>query len=94
MTAWGRNWLEPNRLAVRLLLVALMVASLIIALGETVLTMGSARGARARPSVAPLGRRGAGDPRRRHAPLTLLARIAASTAVLVAVAVEDTVGTT
>ena len=30
MTAWGANWLEPNRLAVRLLLVGLMFASLLM----------------------------------------------------------------
>lgn len=30
MTAWGANWLEPGRLAVRLLLVGLMFASLLM----------------------------------------------------------------
>jgi low temperature requirement protein LtrA len=30
MTAWGANWLEPNRVAVRLLLVGLMFASLLM----------------------------------------------------------------
>ena len=30
MTAWGTNWLEPDRLPVRLLLVALMFASLLM----------------------------------------------------------------
>jgi low temperature requirement protein LtrA len=30
MTAWGANWLEPNRLPVRLLLVGLMFASLLM----------------------------------------------------------------
>jgi low temperature requirement protein LtrA len=30
MTAWGANWLEPNRLAVRLLLAGLMFASLLM----------------------------------------------------------------
>jgi low temperature requirement protein LtrA len=30
MTAWGANWLEPNRLPVRVLLVALMFASLLM----------------------------------------------------------------
>ena len=36
MTAWGANWLDPNRLAVRLLLVALMFASLLmsVAIGD------------------------------------------------------------
>jgi low temperature requirement protein LtrA len=33
MTAWGANWLEPNRLPVRLLLVGLMFASLLMSLG-------------------------------------------------------------
>ena len=30
MTAWGANWLEPNRLPVRLLLAGLMFASLLM----------------------------------------------------------------
>jgi low temperature requirement protein LtrA len=30
MTAWGANWLEPDRLPVRLLLVGLMFASLLM----------------------------------------------------------------
>ena len=36
MTAWGANWLDPERLAVRLLLVGLMFASLLmsVAIGE------------------------------------------------------------
>jgi hypothetical protein len=36
MTAWGANWLEPDRLPVRVLLVALMFASLLmsVAIGE------------------------------------------------------------
>ncbi len=36
MTAWGANWLEPNRLPVRLLLVGLMFASLLmsVAIGD------------------------------------------------------------
>jgi low temperature requirement protein LtrA len=33
MTAWGANWLEPNRLPVRLLLVGLMFASLLMSAG-------------------------------------------------------------
>jgi low temperature requirement protein LtrA len=33
MTAWGANWLEPGRLAVRLLLVVLMFASLLMSAG-------------------------------------------------------------
>jgi low temperature requirement protein LtrA len=33
MTAWGANWLEPNRLAVRLLLAGLMFASLLMSAG-------------------------------------------------------------
>jgi low temperature requirement protein LtrA len=36
MTAWGANWLEPDRLAVRVLLVGLMFASLLmsVAIGD------------------------------------------------------------
>jgi low temperature requirement protein LtrA len=36
MTAWGANWLEPNRLPVRVLLVGLMFASLLmsVAIGD------------------------------------------------------------
>jgi low temperature requirement protein LtrA len=36
MTAWGANWLDPDRLAVRLLLVGLMFASLLmsVAIGD------------------------------------------------------------
>src|ERR1700712_2806839 len=36
MTAWGANWLDPARLAVRLLLVGLMFASLLmsVAIGD------------------------------------------------------------
>jgi low temperature requirement protein LtrA len=36
MTAWGANWLEPDRLPVRLLLVGLMFASLLmsVAIGD------------------------------------------------------------
>jgi low temperature requirement protein LtrA len=36
MTAWGSNWLDPDRLAVRLLLVGLMFASLLmsVAIGD------------------------------------------------------------
>ena len=30
MTAWGMNWLDPDRLPVRLMLVGLMFASLIM----------------------------------------------------------------
>ena len=33
MTTWGANWLEPNRLPVRLLLVGLMFASLLMSAG-------------------------------------------------------------
>ncbi len=33
MTAWGANWLEPDRLPVRLCLVGLMFASLLMAVG-------------------------------------------------------------
>jgi low temperature requirement protein LtrA len=33
MTAWGVNWLEPDRLPVRLLLVGLMFASLLMSVG-------------------------------------------------------------
>jgi low temperature requirement protein LtrA len=33
MTAWGANWLEPDRLPVRLLLVGLMFASLLMSVG-------------------------------------------------------------
>jgi low temperature requirement protein LtrA len=33
MTAWGVNWLEPDRLAVRVLLVGLMFASLLMSAG-------------------------------------------------------------
>ncbi len=33
MTAWGANWLEPNRLPVRLLLAGLMFASLLMSVG-------------------------------------------------------------
>src|ERR671915_411031 len=33
MTAWGANWLDPDRLPVRLLLVGLMFASLLMSLG-------------------------------------------------------------
>jgi low temperature requirement protein LtrA len=33
MTAWGANWLEPDRLPVRVLLVALMFASLLMSVG-------------------------------------------------------------
>jgi low temperature requirement protein LtrA len=33
MTAWGVNWLEPDRLAVRVLLVGLMFASLLMSVG-------------------------------------------------------------
>src|ERR687889_2586546 len=33
MVAWGANWLEPNRLPVRLLLVGLMFASLLMSVG-------------------------------------------------------------
>jgi low temperature requirement protein LtrA len=33
MTAWGANWLEPGRLAVRLLLAGLMFASLLMSVG-------------------------------------------------------------
>jgi low temperature requirement protein LtrA len=33
MTAWGANWLNPNRLPVRLLLVGLMFASLLMSVG-------------------------------------------------------------
>jgi low temperature requirement protein LtrA len=33
MTAWGANWLEPDRLAVRALLVGLMFASLLMSVG-------------------------------------------------------------
>src|SRR4051794_24411128 len=33
MTAWGANWLEPQRLPVRLLLVGLMFASLLMSVG-------------------------------------------------------------
>jgi low temperature requirement protein LtrA len=33
MTAWGANWLDPNRLPVRLLLVGLMFASLLMSVG-------------------------------------------------------------
>jgi low temperature requirement protein LtrA len=36
MTAWGTNWLEPDRLPVRLCFVGLMFASLLmsVAIGE------------------------------------------------------------
>jgi low temperature requirement protein LtrA len=34
MTAWGANWLEPERLPVRLLLVGLMFASLLMSVGS------------------------------------------------------------
>jgi low temperature requirement protein LtrA len=33
MTAWGANWLEPDRLPVRLMLVGLMFASLLMSVG-------------------------------------------------------------
>src|SRR6478609_3847688 len=33
MTAWGANWLEPDRLPVRLMLVGLMFASLLMSAG-------------------------------------------------------------
>src|ERR1700745_3468455 len=33
MTAWGANWLEPDRLPVRALLVGLMFASLLMSVG-------------------------------------------------------------
>jgi low temperature requirement protein LtrA len=33
MTAWGANWLEPDRLPVRLMLIALMFASLLMSAG-------------------------------------------------------------
>jgi low temperature requirement protein LtrA len=33
MTAWGANWLDPDRLAVRLLLAGLMFASLLMSVG-------------------------------------------------------------
>jgi low temperature requirement protein LtrA len=47
MTAWGANWLDPERLPVRALLVGLMFASLLMSVaiadvGETVLTTGNA----------------------------------------------------
>src|SRR6478752_3766176 len=33
MTAWGANWLEPDRLPVRALLIGLMFASLLMSVG-------------------------------------------------------------
>jgi len=35
MTVWGANWLEPDALPVRLVLVALMFASLLMAVAST-----------------------------------------------------------
>jgi hypothetical protein len=62
MTAWGANWLEPNRLPVRLLLVGLMFASLL---------MSVANRRRRRPP------RAVGDRRRRHPHRRLVAALAA-----------------
>jgi low temperature requirement protein LtrA len=49
MTAWGANWLDPDRLPVRLLLVGLMFASLL---------MGCPAAAGASTSGTPRSRRG------------------------------------
>ena len=83
-TAWGANWLDPDRLPVRLLLVGLMFASLLMvifareAVGHV-------------PRSRPLGLAALAILAVATSPLTLIVSIAASTAVLVAVAIADTV---
>ena len=39
MVAWGANWLDPDRLPVRLLLVGLMFASLLMSVGIAISAM-------------------------------------------------------
>ena len=78
MTAWGANWLDPDRLPVRALLVG-QVFFLRDVLGQV-------------PRSRPLGLAALAILAVATAPLTLIVGIGASTAVLVAVAIADTVG--
>ncbi len=105
-TAWGTNWLEPDRLLVRVLLVGLMFASLLMSVaipdafdGRAWLfalfliaqvifrreTVGHI------PRSRPLGLAGLAILALATAPLTMIVGIAAASAVLVAVAIADTV---
>jgi low temperature requirement protein LtrA len=84
MTAWGANWLEPDRLPVRVLLVgpALFLLAQVLFLGGA---LGQVPRSRA------LGLAALALLALAAAPLTLIVGVAASSAVLVAIAIADTV---
>ncbi len=89
MVAWGANWLDPDRQPVRLLLVGLMFASLLMSVGIADAFDGRAWLFVTGYLLLQLGR--ALFMIVATAPLSMFAGIAASTAVLVAVAAADTV---
>ncbi|MGH2936828.1 MAG: low temperature requirement protein A [Solirubrobacterales bacterium] len=79
MTAWGANWLDPDRMPVRLLLLLAQLLFLRETLQRT-------------PRSRLLGLAALLIGALATAPLSLIAGIAAASAVLVAVAIADTVG--